>query len=172
MRAKAKWQIEGERSTKYFCNLEKRNFTEKIIPSLTLDNGEIINDQKRIRLEQKLYYQELYTSRKTNITEEHKKNFFNADNLFIKILDEDQRSELEGEISILEMHTALKNMKNGKSPGLGGFTTEFYKFFWHDLKNFLLRSFKEAFHKKVIYQYLKFKEELHVYQKTANQNII
>ena len=39
-------------------------------------------------------------------------------------------------------------MKNGKSPGLDGFTVEFYKFCWHDLKPFLLRSFKEAFQKK------------------------
>ena len=147
MRAKAKWQIEGERSTKYFCNLEKRNFIEKVIPSLILDNGEIVKDQNRIRTEQKLYYQELYISRKTNITDEHKKNFFSSENPFIKILNEEQRRDLEGEISSLEMHTALKNMKNGKSPGLDGFTTEFYNFFWHDIKYFLLRSFREAFQK-------------------------
>jgi hypothetical protein len=40
---------------------------------------------------------------------------------------------------------ALKNMKNGKSPGLDGFTTEFYKFFWSDLKYFAVRSFNQAY---------------------------
>ena len=30
MRTKAKWNVEGERSSKYFCNLEKRHFTEKL----------------------------------------------------------------------------------------------------------------------------------------------
>jgi hypothetical protein len=29
-RAKAKWNKEGERRTRYFCNLEKRQYTEKI----------------------------------------------------------------------------------------------------------------------------------------------
>ena len=29
MRTKAKWNVEGERSSKYFCNLEKRHFAEK-----------------------------------------------------------------------------------------------------------------------------------------------
>ena len=33
-RAKAKWNIEGGRSTRYFCNLEKRHYTGKIIPKL------------------------------------------------------------------------------------------------------------------------------------------
>jgi c-di-GMP-related signal transduction protein len=27
-RAKAKWRVEGERCSRYFCNLEKRNFVE------------------------------------------------------------------------------------------------------------------------------------------------
>ena len=31
-------------------------------------------------------------------------------------------------------------MKNDKSPGLDGFTVEFFKFFWIDLGNFILRS--------------------------------
>jgi hypothetical protein len=30
-RAKAKWQVEGEKSTRYFCNLEKRHYLEKNI---------------------------------------------------------------------------------------------------------------------------------------------
>jgi hypothetical protein len=40
MRTKAKWNVERERSSKYFCNLKKRHFTEKAIPKLILDNEE------------------------------------------------------------------------------------------------------------------------------------
>jgi hypothetical protein len=41
-------------------------------------------------------------------------------------------------------------MKNGKSPGMDGFTTEFYKFFWKDINRFWLDpSIMDM--KKVIY---------------------
>jgi hypothetical protein len=34
-RAKAKWRTEGEKcSRRYFCNLENRHYTKKIIPKL------------------------------------------------------------------------------------------------------------------------------------------
>ena len=31
-------------------------------------------------------------------------------------------------------------MKNNKSPGLDGFTVEFFKFFWTDIGHFILQS--------------------------------
>ena len=39
-----------------------------------------------------------------------------------------------------ELLHALKQMKSEKSPGLDGYTAEFYKFFWIDLGIFVLRS--------------------------------
>ena len=39
-------------------------------------------------------------------------------------LSEPDKEGCEGPLSL------LKIMKNGKSPGSDGFTTEFYKFFW------------------------------------------
>ena len=41
IRAKAKWQVEEQKSTNYFCNLEKRHFTEKLIPKLIVENNGI-----------------------------------------------------------------------------------------------------------------------------------
>jgi hypothetical protein len=38
-------------------------------------------------------------------------------------------------------------MKNGKSPGMDGFTTEFYKFFRKDINPFLIRSFNHGYEK-------------------------
>ena len=35
-------------------------------------------------------------------------------------------------------------MKNDKSPGIDGYTVEFYKFFWVDICNFLIRSINQA----------------------------
>ena len=42
------------------------------------------------------------------------------------------------------MSKALKSMENSKSPGNDGFTVEFYKFFWIDLKFLLYDSFQDS----------------------------
>ena len=34
---------------------------------------------------------------------------------------------------------ALKIMNNGKSPGMDGYTAEFYKFFWNDLNEYWIK---------------------------------
>ena len=47
---------------------------------------------------------------------------------------------MKGKITYAELLQALKQMKNDKSPGLDGYTAEFYKFFGADLGIFLLRS--------------------------------
>ena len=48
LRSKARWYEMGEKSTHYFCNLENRNYTNKLIHTIERDNGEIIQDQKGI----------------------------------------------------------------------------------------------------------------------------
>ena len=45
----------------------------------------------------------------------------------------------------LEGSNALKQMKNDKCPGVGGFPAEFFKFFWKQLKHFILTALNYAF---------------------------
>ena len=70
-------------------------------------------------------------------------------------LSEEQKNSLEGEVTYQETLAYLKTMKNNKSPGSDGYTTEFFKFFWLDLGIFLTRSINYGY----------FKEELSVTQK-------
>ena len=49
IRSRAKWIEEGEKPTKYFCNMESRNFTSKLISRIELDNGKVITDQSNNR---------------------------------------------------------------------------------------------------------------------------
>ena len=86
-------------------------------------------------------------------------------------LGQDKKLDLEGELTPQETLSALKLMKNGKSPGMDGFTTELYKFFWKDINPFLVRSFNHGY-EKVIYLWPKDKELLLVFQKRASQNFI
>lgn len=53
--------------------------------------------------------------------------FFDKDNPFITILNNNEQQNLEGLITVTEALKSLKNMKNNKSLGIDGFTAEFYK---------------------------------------------
>ena len=52
---------------------------------------------------------------------------------------------LEGPLTLQEALESLKQMKNNKSPGMDGFTVEFYKFFWNNLGVYLVRSLNYAY---------------------------
>ena len=47
----------------FFFNLEKRNFEQKVIAQLKLENGEIISDMKQINQEIKSFYSDLLETR-------------------------------------------------------------------------------------------------------------
>ena len=55
--------------------------------------------------------------------------------------------QLEGKLTYQEALQALKHMKNDKTPGTDGYTTEFFNFFWKDVGIFLLRSVNYSFDK-------------------------
>lgn len=66
--------------------------------------------------------------------------FINSPN--IPKLSEADKELCETEITEKEILSSIKQLKNGKSPGTDGLTAEFYKFFWIDIKPFLIESLK------------------------------
>jgi hypothetical protein len=97
MRTKAKWNVEGDRSSKYFWNLEKRHFTEKAIPKLIVDNGIEITNQDDIKTQQKIFYEALYTSKGTVVSDNH---FIILTKIipYIKKLNLEESEALKGDI--------------------------------------------------------------------------
>ena len=74
---RAKWRVEGERGSRYFCNLEKKKkFVEKTISNLTLDDVRVIEDIKLILSEPKEYYKNLYSSKQTVISQDNLRIYF------------------------------------------------------------------------------------------------
>ena len=139
LRAKARWASQGEKVTKYFCNLEKRHFVSKQMYKLVDNNGEEINDTKKMVEETRKFYEKLYEKKIVND--------INIDELVSNVpkLNEDESEKLEGLITYEEAAEVLKNMKNGKSPGTDGMTVDFFKFFWKDLCQYVIRSLNEGF---------------------------
>ena len=134
LRSRANWHENGEKGTEYFCKLEKKSCINKTISELIDDAGNHVSDPSKILSQQKDFYQKLYSTR--SLENENCEFFFQHD---VKLSDE-QKNLCEGNLSFRECGEALKNMKNGKSPGSDGFTVDFYKFFWKDLGAFVFRS--------------------------------
>ena len=109
VRSRVQWIEEGEKPTKYFCGLESRNFTSKIIPRVEKDNGEIVTDQNDILKEAKVFYETLYKDKYSTCTlEDLEKSLRNYD---FNRLSEHEKLDLEGEITVEEASLILKKMK-------------------------------------------------------------
>ena len=62
IRSRARWVEEGEKASKYFCNLENRNFVSKRMSSLINNEGIEVKDPNLIRNEVFQFYSNLYRS--------------------------------------------------------------------------------------------------------------
>ena len=143
LRSRARWIDEGEVNSKYFCGLEKRNFVRKTI-SKVVEKGNTFSDNGSILEAMKDFYKDLY-SEKSNANVADKKLLAKFLQPRDVKLSEEEKDFCENVISKEECLSALKEMQNGKSPGIDGFSAEFYKFFWSDISEYLYNSFKEAF---------------------------
>ena len=69
VRARANIIEDDEKLSNFFCNLEKHNYTSKIIPKLETNNGKIVIDQLEILNETKIFYEDLYASKDSQLTD-------------------------------------------------------------------------------------------------------
>ena len=56
VRSKAQWIEEGKKNTKYFLNLEKRNYEKKNIKKIINDKGKEITNKDKIIKEEDFFY--------------------------------------------------------------------------------------------------------------------
>ena len=98
-RSKMRWTEEGEKPTKYFFNIEKKNFNTKVIAELKPDSdGNIIFDEKEIMCEIHSFYADLYKSEVDGDKSDSSDfNSFIA-NLELPKLSVNERDEIEGKL--------------------------------------------------------------------------
>jgi hypothetical protein len=144
LRSKADWVEFGEKNSSYFLKLENRNRQVKNIALLLDDDDKEIKGQKDILNEELKFYKTLYTQQKdtTGNNRDIAKQFFLGENI-PKISEEDKLSN-DLDFTIEEIGQALKELKNGKTPGSDGFPPDFYKFFWVEIKNLVFESISYA----------------------------
>ena len=145
-RSKWRWVEKGERPTKYFFNLEKRNYNRKTITELQTDDNEII--RKLIKENDKILetienvYEDLYSSKTTGSQVDFDE--FIGD-IEIPKLDNEEKNELEGLFTLKECKKVLETFEDNKSPGEDGFTAEFYKHFLDLVGTNLINSLNQVF---------------------------
>jgi len=136
--SKTRWIEQGEKPTKYFFNLEERNYNHKTIKELKHPDGKSVTKEEEILEEIQIFYKELYTS----ITSVENASFSSfIENLELPRLEESVSSELEGEITLKECKGTLCTFSRGKSPSEDGFTWEFCNCFL----DLLLQDFVDSF---------------------------
>ena len=139
LRSKVKLVEETEQNLSFFVKEETRNYNLRYIRSLLTEGNNFIADPDRILLEQEKYYKNLYT-KPTNQMLNY--DLFKVD---IPQLTEEDQAICEADITVEELGKALCELPNNKSPGTDGLTTEFYKFFWPDIKLIVHESISYAY---------------------------
>ena len=143
IRSRAQWLQCGEKPTKYFCRLEHKNFVDKTMKKIRLENGKTVTKQSEILQEVKHYYSNLFKSRDDNL------NSFKLNKLIkgvnITKLNKIDATSLEGPLTTDELGHALRNMKHNKTPGIDGFPAEFLKMFWCKIKYLITRVLNKCY---------------------------
>ena len=127
-----------ERPSKFFLEQEKSRGKINNPGCLFRTDESLTNDPEEILKLQEDYYKDLYAKKPndTNIGLKFTNN--------LKKVTNEAKKKLCEFISMHEISEALLEMANNKSPGSDGFTIDFYKFFWPDLKDIVYNSLKYA----------------------------
>ena len=140
-RARLQWVEEGERSTKYFLGLEKAASKRKALTNLVTDSGDIVTSQDDISKHVVAFYKALFSSRNPNKTDIQ--TYLRDSNL--DTIDEELKTSIDRPLSVEELTPVVESLKNNKSPGWDGLTSEFYKKFWDNIKWLIMKVIDEAY---------------------------
>ena len=141
VRTKTQWYEEGEKSSKFFLNLEKTKASRGVIKKLCIDEHTECKDQIKINKEIEKFYRNLFKKGiKKSLTEMKAM----LDKISIPTLKEEHIHKCDKEITEKELLNVIKSFSNNKSPGNDGLTKELYEFFWNDLKQPFMDAIKET----------------------------
>ena len=131
-RSRARWMESGKKNTKYFLYLEKWHAGKKSIKSLRSAQGRLIDKQEDILKELLTFYESLY-SENQQCCEKDCSDFIRT--LSLPSINKAKFFECEKPITDNECQQAILQLANNKSPGLDGFSIDFYKTFWTEIKS-------------------------------------
>lgn len=144
IRSRSKWIEFGEKNSKFFFQLEKRNYNKKLITNLTV-NENSITDPNEILKECNNFYKTLYTETSNDSVDDCP--FFEIEHP--KLTNEDKLN-CDNILTLNEISHSVRELPNNKSPGTDGIPVDFYKFFWPKLNKFLFDSYMYSFNNSIL----------------------
>ena len=138
VRSRADWLEFGEKPSRYFLNLENRNRVNKSITEVLKDDQTVIRDQQQIIKNVKEFYEDLY--KEENVTVD-----IDDPILLPTQLTQEEKDYLDLPLTKEEIDKALSQQKSNKSPGLDGYSAEFFKKFWPQLGHYFMECLNECF---------------------------
>ena len=143
VQSRCQYYEKGEKSTKYFLNLIKRNKTKTTIRKLKV-NDVVIEDRNEVMNNIKSFYKSLYSCQ--NLEGGNENSFINdlKTNNCIPTLTQNDIDMCKSPLFLSEVTEALNKMNTNKSPGNDGLSVEFYRAFWPSISNILLAVFQES----------------------------
>ena len=133
IRSRVKWWEEGERSSKFFHSLEKRNGKNKNWDKVLDSEGNLVFGTNNVQKRQVHFYKDLYTSQPL----QNGDTGFFLDNIDSQ-LTQTSKQYMDSVVAKDEISKAIKKMTNNKSPGEDGIPVEFYKVYWNVISDDLL----------------------------------
>lgn len=137
-RSRAEYAMRGEKCTGYFLGLEKRKQERVYIEELENEDGETINDFVDIIDTVGTFYKNLFKKGNTN-----KEDIDIVLSNINKTITKDEKCMCDDNIKDIEIREAIMSLKNNKSPGTDGLTSEFYKTFIEIMFPILNRIYAE-----------------------------
>ena len=142
VRSRAIWRENSEKPSKYFLTLEKRRYDSRRIPAIKTPQG-IIKSQTDILKAFEEHFRYRFGPQSSDEEQETATDYL-VESELCEVSPPD-KIKLSEPINLSELGSTLFNMKNGTSPGSDGFSVEFYKFFWADIKEFFHAMCMESF---------------------------
>ena len=142
LRSKASWYEYGEKSSKYFLNLEKRNKAKSHLRKIINSDGHEVCNETEIGQKLKQFSSSLY-KRHSNKTVDECMSYLA--NISLPKLTDEEKLSCEGKLTEDECWIALSSMGNNKSLGNDGLSKEFYICIFDEIHNYLLESLNYSF---------------------------
>ena len=154
IRSRQEWDINAEGPGKILLKCEDIYGQQKYMSNITKKNerGEIIEKitgQQKVQDETAKYWENMFADEGITTEEDDISDYLGPEaSSKAKKLTEQEREEMDKDITLKDIEDIIKDLKSDKSPGVTGFTNEFYKEFCKDMNIWILNYINHTYQEK------------------------